>query len=99
MSQQRFCFTQPRRPSIRSQTRTGFRLARRIGGESKIVAELNKRGIGSSDDGDLIRLLNVDRKAYAYDGDDPQFSGDKVEDIVERVAALVVAAEEAWSGG
>lgn len=64
----------------------------------EIVGELNERGIGSSDDGDLIRLLNVDRKAYAYDGDDPDFSGDNVEDIAERVEALVVAAEEAWSG-
>jgi hypothetical protein len=62
-----------------------------------IAAELNERGIGSSSDGALIRLLNEERKAYAYDGDEPEFSGDAVEDIAERVEALVVAAEEAWS--
>lgn len=64
----------------------------------EIVAELNERGIGSSDDGDLILLLNEERKGYAYDGDEPEFSGDTAEHIATRVEALVVAAEEAWSG-
>jgi hypothetical protein len=64
----------------------------------EIVAELNARGIGSSDDGDLIRLLNTERKGYAYDGDDPDFHGDTVDGILARVEALVIAAEEAWSG-
>lgn len=65
----------------------------------QIVAELNQRGIGSSDDGSLIRLLNAERKGYAYDGDDPDFDDDSVESIVLRVEALVVAAEKAWSDG
>lgn len=64
----------------------------------EIVSELNERGIASGDDGNLIRLLNEERKGYAYDGDDPEFSGDTAEHIAERVEALVVAAEEAWSG-
>jgi HEPN domain-containing protein len=64
----------------------------------EIVAELNERGIGSSGDGDLIRLLNEERKGYAYDGDEPDFSGDTAEQMAVRVEALVVTAEEAWSG-
>ncbi len=64
----------------------------------EIVAELNELGIGASDDADLIRVLNEERKAYAYDGDEPEFSGDTVEHMAARVEALVVAAEEAWSG-
>jgi hypothetical protein len=65
---------------------------------AEIVAELNERGIGSSADSDLIRLLNEERKGYAYDGDEPEFRGDTVEHISARVEALVIAAEEAWSG-
>jgi hypothetical protein len=45
----------------------------------------------------LIRLLNDERKSYAYDGDEPEFRGDSVEDISARVEALVLAAEEAQS--
>lgn len=63
----------------------------------EIVAELNERGIGSSDDGDLIRLLNEERKSYAYDGDEPEFNGDTAEQIAARVEDLVAAAEEARS--
>ena len=80
------------------QTRTGLRPARPIGVGEQIVAELNELGIGSSDDADLIRVLNEERKGYAYDGDEPEFSGDTVEHMAARVEALVVAAEEAWSG-
>jgi hypothetical protein len=58
---------------------------------------LNERGIGSSEDGDLIQLLNQERKGYAYDGDEPEFSGDSAEHVATRVEALVVAAEESWS--
>jgi HEPN domain len=65
---------------------------------AEIVAELNERGIGSSADSDLIRLLNEERKGYAYDGDEPEFRGDTVDHISARVEALVIAAEEAWSG-
>ena len=32
------------------------------------------------------------------DGDDPDFDGENVDDVMARVEALVVAAEEAWSG-
>lgn len=64
----------------------------------EILAELNDVGIGSSEDADLIRLLNVERKGYAYDGDEPDFQDDTIEGILERVEALVVAAEEEWSG-
>lgn len=63
----------------------------------QIVAELNQRGIGSSDDAELIRLLNAERKGYAYDGDDPDFNDDSVEEVMQRVEALVTAAEKAWS--
>jgi HEPN domain len=63
----------------------------------EIVAELNQRGIGSSDDGDLIQLLNEERKGYAYDGDEPEFNGDTAEHIATRVERLVVSAEEGWS--
>lgn len=64
---------------------------------AEIVAELNERGLASSDDADLIRLLNEERKGYAYDGDEPEFSGDTVEHVSARVEALVLAAEKAWS--
>lgn len=64
----------------------------------EIVSELNERGLAAGDDGDLIRLLNEERKGYAYDGDDPEFRGETAEHIAERFEALVVAAEEAWSG-
>ena len=65
----------------------------------QIVAELNELSIASPDDAELIRLLNKERKGYAYDGDDPEFSGDGAKDIVSRVEALVVAAEEGRSNG
>jgi len=76
----------------------GSKPAQRHWRRGEIVAELNERGIGSSDDGELILLLNEERKGYAYDGDEPEFSGDTAEHVAARVEALVVAAEEAWSG-
>jgi hypothetical protein len=65
----------------------------------EIVRELHDRGLLASDDGALLGSLNAERKAYAYDGDEPDFDGEDIEDIVARVEALVVAAEEAWSDG
>lgn len=65
----------------------------------EIVSELHERGVLATDDGELLRLLNAQRKAYAYDGDEPDFEGEDVEDIAARVELLVVAAEEAWPGG
>jgi hypothetical protein len=62
----------------------------------EIVGELSDRGIGSRDDAELIRILNAERKGYAYDGDEPDFHGDAVDDIFARVQVLVVAAEAAW---
>lgn len=64
----------------------------------EIIEELYERGVLERDDGDLLQSLNAERKAYAYDGDQPDFDGENVDDIMARVEALVVAAEEAWSG-
>lgn len=62
----------------------------------EIVDELEKKGVLESDGGaDLVRVLNEDRKAYAYDGEEPTFGGDDAEEIVARVVELVEAAEAA----
>lgn len=61
----------------------------------EIVRELHQRGVLAGDDGRLLRKLNEERKAYAYDGDEPDFGGEDIDDVVARVEALVVAAEEA----
>ena len=63
----------------------------------EIIEELYEQGVLERDDGDLLQSLNAERKAYAYDGDQPDFDGENVDDIVARVDALAVAAEEAWS--
>jgi hypothetical protein len=47
-----------------------------------------------TDDASLLRSLNEERKAYAYDGDEPDFGKEALDDIVARVEALVAAAEE-----
>ncbi|HEX5761947.1 MAG TPA: hypothetical protein VFY04_02390 [Solirubrobacterales bacterium] len=83
--------------SMPSQSGVGSRPIPLTWRREQIVAELNQRGIGSSDDAELIRLLNAERKGYAYDGDDPDFDDDSVEEIMQRVETLVTAAEKAWS--
>lgn len=61
---------------------------------AEIVKELEQDGKLASDDAaDLVRVLNQDRKAYAYDGEEPSFGGEDVQDIVARVEELVEAAE------
>jgi hypothetical protein len=64
----------------------------------EIVRELYGRGVLQRDDGDLLQALNAERKAYAYDGDDPDFDADDLDEIMARVEALVIASEGAWSG-
>lgn len=60
----------------------------------EIVEELEQKGVLESDDGaSLVQILNEDRKAYAYDGEEPSFGGDDVQEIVARVEELVEAAE------
>lgn len=65
----------------------------------EIVHELHERKVLAHDESALIRALNAERKAYAYDGDEPDFGEDGVEGVIGRVEALVVAAEEAWGSG
>jgi hypothetical protein len=60
----------------------------------EILEDLHRRGVLPTDDGSLLRSLNDERKAYAYDGDEPDFGEEALDDIVARVEALVAAAEE-----
>ncbi len=63
---------------------------------AEIVEELEQRGVVDSSDGaNLVRMLNEERKAYAYDGEEPTFGGGDALDVIARVEALVAAAEEA----
>lgn len=60
----------------------------------EIVGELEQKGVLESNDGaNLVRILNEDRKAYAYDGEEPSFAGGDVHEVVARVEVLVETAE------
>ena len=62
----------------------------------QIANELETTDVLESEDtAELVRLLNQQRKAYAYDGDEPDFGGQHAEDVIARVEELVEAAEEA----
>lgn len=64
------------------------------------MSELKDQGVLDSDEAaDLIRLLNRERKAYAYDGDEPDFGGEEVESVIAQVEDLVIRAEEAQGDG
>jgi hypothetical protein len=58
-----------------------------------IAKELHAKGILPADESGLIRMLNEERKRFAYEGDEPTFGGDGFESVFEQVEAVVVAAE------
>lgn len=58
------------------------------------AAELHRRGILDADYGPLLQRLNQARKDVWYEGDDPDFGEDDLEDIAGQVEALVDAAGE-----
>ena len=59
----------------------------------EIASELYSAGVLPADESPLIRLLNDQRKRFAYDGDEPDFDGDDFESVYQRVAAIVAVAE------
>jgi hypothetical protein len=59
----------------------------------EIAAELYRAGVLPADESGLIRLLNEERKRFAYEGDEPDFGKDSFGEIYARVEAIVGAAE------
>lgn len=62
--------------------------------KASAAAELHERGVLEEDLAPLLRQLNQARKDIWYEGDDPDFGGRSLADVLAEVEALVDAAEE-----
>jgi len=57
------------------------------------ASELHSSGVLHEDCGPLLRTLNQERKDVWYEGEDPDFGDETLEDVAERVRDLIEAAE------
>ena len=57
------------------------------------ASELHSSGVLDEDFGPLLRTLNQQRKDVWYEGEDPDFGDETLEDVAERVRGLIEAAE------
>jgi HEPN domain-containing protein len=57
------------------------------------ASELHSNGVLDEDFGPLLRTLNQERKDVWYEGEEPDFGDETLEDVAERVRGLIEAAE------
>ena len=57
------------------------------------ASELHSSGVLHENCGPLLRTLNQERKDVWYEGEDPDFGDETLEDVAERVRDLIEAAE------
>ena len=57
------------------------------------ASELHANGVLDEDFGPLLRTLNQERKDVWYEGEDPDFGEESLDDVAERVRGLIEAAE------
>jgi hypothetical protein len=62
--------------------------------KAEVAQQLYKRGVLPNDYSDSLRVLNEARKVATYEGDEPDFEGESLEDIAADVAAAVELAEK-----
>ena len=61
--------------------------------KAEVAQQLYKRGVLPHDYSDSLRVLNEARKVATYEGDEPDFEGESLEDIAADVEAAVELAE------
>ncbi|MGI8728874.1 MAG: hypothetical protein ACR2LK_02595 [Solirubrobacteraceae bacterium] len=62
--------------------------------KAEVAAELHASGLLPTDYADTLKLLNEARKAVFYEGEDPDFGGQALEDIASTVESAVERAEQ-----
>lgn len=73
--------------------REGIDTKKRHDLKADAARELFCRGLIEDDLSEPLRSLNQARKDATYEGDDPEFSEEELDELADRIEALVLAAE------